>query len=109
MAASNAPTGSLTMASHFRNDDARRSSRVLRSSGSTTVGPVTTVMAPNRSAAPHAMPAHSRAASDASTKLIGSATMVRRSTPSPAARSSRTSRARPPSKTTMATARPTSG
>ena len=109
MAASSAPMGSLTIASHFRNEEARRSSRVLRSSGSTTVGPVTTVIAPNSSAAPQPMPAQSRAASAARTKLIGSATMVRRSTPSPAARSSRTSSANPPSKTTMATARPTIG
>ena len=44
--ASSAPIGSLTIASHLRNDAARRSSRVLRISGSTTVGPVTTVIAP---------------------------------------------------------------
>ncbi len=49
------------------------------------------------------------AATLASEKLIGSATTVSRNTPSPAARSSRKSRARPPSKTTMATASPTIG
>ncbi len=101
--------GSLTIASHLRKEAARRSSLTLRSSGRITVGPVTTVMAPNSTAGRQSMPPASAAASEASTKEIGRATAVSRHTPSPAERSSRKSSARPPSNTTMATASPTIG
>ncbi len=104
-----APTGSFTIASQRRNEAVRRCRRACRSRGSTTVGPVTTVIAPNRTAAPQLNPAIQWLATVPSTQLIGNATAVSRSTPSPAARRSRKLSERPPSNTTIATARPTSG
>ena len=90
-----APMGSLTMASHFRNEADRGSSFAWRSSGMMTVGPVTTKMAPTSIATGHDMPATTCAARVPNTQLSGSATATSRSTPDPAERSSRRLRLSP--------------
>lgn len=105
IAASTAPIGSLTIASHLSSDAARCCNRFWRSNGRTTVGPVTITMAPNSTAAAQLIGVIACAASVPKRQVMATAAVVSRNTPPPAARSSRTSRVRPPSNTTVATAR----
>ena len=94
--ASVAPSGSMTMPSHFSTAPARPPRRRCRRMGAITVGPVTTRMAASSAASGQSKPSRNRAAMRPTSQVTTVPIVVSRSRSPPMARSSRTLRpARP--------------
>ena len=104
-----APIGSETMPSHLTMSDKRRDAWTCRNNGMTTVGPVTTRMAPRRTARGIGKSSRMYARAAETNHVIGEPMTSRLRTAGPIALSLRMSRFSPPSNRMIATARLTVG
>ncbi len=107
--ASRAPMGSMTMPSQRRIPAMLRVGRTVRRIGMITVGPVTTMMAPNSRAKSSCRSNNAMAASAISHQVATAPTVTRLRTTCPKPRMSLKRRVRLPSKRMIATAIETSG
>ena len=99
-----APIGSIRTPSASSTVESRERSGTRRSSGFTTVGPVTVTSAPNSAASDQGHSMKTRAAMAASTAVTATPTVTRLRIGPAERRRRRNSRLRPPSKRMMATA-----
>jgi hypothetical protein len=107
--ASAAPIGSMTIPSQWATRATVPTGRTWRSSGPTTVGPVTTTIAPSRRAVPAEKPRSRSAAQVAMAQVMSAPTVTRLQTEAPIALRSRARRLSPPSKRINPTERETRG
>lgn len=97
------------MPSHFKTEFSRSVGRACSSSGSTTVGPETTRMAPRRAEIWAPSPNKKYAAKEVSIQVRSTPTLIRRRTTFRTPRTSETRRFKPPSNRITATNKETNG